>query len=91
MGVADATVWQTLARLYGAVFACALCIPPLCAFPTLLGVQSIFVSLAFGAVGIGAAGVLFVLVDAQVEQWFIARRFNQGDDRYRRQEEPGRR
>ena len=69
MAAADATVWQTLVRIYGAVFACAICIPPLCAFPTLFGVQSFVASLVFGTVGVGAAGVLYVLVDAQIDEF----------------------
>ncbi|WP_152042394.1 hypothetical protein [Salinigranum salinum] len=53
-------VWRTLARIYVSVFACGLFVPTTAAVPVLFGVDSLFVTLVFGGVGVGvAAGATF--------------------------------
>jgi hypothetical protein len=60
-------VWRTLARIYAAVFACGLFVPTTAAVPVLFGVDSFFVTLVFGSVGIGVAAGATLLVDARLD------------------------
>lgn len=66
---ADDELWRTLARLYAAILACGVCIPPVTALPLLAGIDSVFVLLASGAVGLGIAGGVIYLVDAQLDAY----------------------
>jgi hypothetical protein len=60
-------VWRTLARIYAAVLASGLFIPTTAAVPVLFGVDSLFVTLAFGSVGVGVAGGVTLLADARLD------------------------
>jgi hypothetical protein len=63
----DDGVWRTLARVYAVIVACSVCVPCSAVLPTLAGVDSLFVTLGFGAFGLVVAGGLVVLVDAQFD------------------------
>lgn len=66
MDGADGGLWSTLARVYIAIGACAVCVPTTAAIPVLVGFDSFFVPLAFGTLGLGLAGGVTYFVDAQV-------------------------
>jgi hypothetical protein len=63
----DDGLWRTLARIYTVILACGVCIPATTAIPVLVGLDSFFVLLVFGVVGLGLAGGVTYLVDAQLE------------------------
>jgi hypothetical protein len=69
MAGTDEGVWRTLARLYTAILACGVCVPPVTALPLLVGIDSLFVLLASGAVGLGIASVVIYLLDAQIDAY----------------------
>lgn len=66
MAGGDDGLWHTLARIYTAVLACGVCVPAAAAVPGLLGVDSLVASLCFGSVGLAAAGIVVILVDARL-------------------------
>ena len=76
-------LWRTLARIYTVVFACGVCVPATAAVPVLVGLDSLFVTLLFGVAGLGLAGGVTVLVDAQLDAMAA--------QRLRRESEPPRR
>jgi hypothetical protein len=62
----DDGLWRTLARLYTAIAACGVCVPVAASIPALVGFDSFLPTLLFGAAGIGLAGGVTYVVDAQL-------------------------
>jgi hypothetical protein len=78
MDGANDGLWSTLAQIYTAIGACAVCVPAVASLPVLAGFDSFFVTLVFGTVGLGFAGVVTYVVDAQLVQ--VVRRFGPDPD-----------
>jgi hypothetical protein len=66
MDEADDEVWQTLARVYVAIFACGVCIPLTASAPVVAGFDSVVPTLAAGTVGLGVAVGVTLAADAQL-------------------------
>ncbi|WP_136602713.1 hypothetical protein [Salinigranum halophilum] len=75
----DDGLWRTLARIYTVILACGVCVPATTAIPVLVGLDSFFVLLVFGVVGLGLAGGVTYLVDVQLDA-AAAQRFTEAPD-----------
>lgn len=58
--------WGTLGRICAVMLVCAVCIPLFAVTPVVFGLDSLFVTLAFGTTGLGAASALVLLFDAEL-------------------------
>lgn len=74
----DDGVWSTLARIYIAISACAVCVPATAAIPVLVGLDSFFPTVVFGLIGLGLAGGVTYFLDVRLVQ--LARRFDPDPD-----------
>jgi hypothetical protein len=63
----DDSLWRTLALLYGVVLAAAVCVPPAAAVPVLLGIDSPFVLVFSGCLGLLLTGAVVSLLLARFD------------------------
>jgi hypothetical protein len=69
MGRDDDELWRTLARIYVAVAACGVFVPSVAVLPVLVGLDSLFLTLCFGGVGLGISGGVVAVVDTKLDEY----------------------